>query len=68
MVDQHRLRVSPLVLGEASASSRRTAPGVSQLVSAQVSSTGVAIHTEERPSEIQYGSFALDEDREEAGR
>lgn len=62
LVDEYRLWVFPLVLGEGKRLfARGTIPGALKLVDTQVSTTGVAIHTYARAGEIEYGSFALDE-------
>ncbi|MGH2721289.1 MAG: dihydrofolate reductase family protein [Actinomycetota bacterium] len=62
LVDEYRLWIFPVVLG----SGRRlfgegAVPAGLQLVAAETSSTGVAIHTYARAGDIRYGSFALDQ-------
>ena len=62
LVDEYRLWVFPLVLGEGKRLvADGTIPGALRLVDTTVSSTGVAIHTYERAGDVQYGSFALDQ-------
>jgi dihydrofolate reductase len=69
LVDAYRLWVFPLVLGTGKRLfGRGAAPGALKLVDTKVSTTGVAIHTYERAGQIEYGSFALDEDAETAVR
>lgn len=62
LVDEYRLWVFPVVLG---AGKRLFASGALpaslKLVDTKSSTTGVAIHTYERAGELQYGSFAVDE-------
>jgi len=62
LVDEYRLWVFPLVLGEGKRLfARGTVPGALKLVDTKISTTGVAIHSYERAGQIQYGSFALEE-------
>ena len=62
LVDEYRLRVFPVVLGEGKRLfARGTTPAALTLVDTKVSSTGVAIHTYERAGELEYGSFALEQ-------
>src|SRR5919109_161395 len=59
LVDEYRLWVFPLVLGEGTRLfARGTIPAGLKLVDTRTSTTGVAIHTYERAGEVQYGSFA----------
>ncbi len=65
LVDEYRLWVFPVVLGEGKRLFARGAvPAALRLVDTKTSSTGVAIHTYERAGAIQYGSFAVDEEGE----
>jgi dihydrofolate reductase len=69
LVDEYRLWIFPLVLGEGKRLfGRGTVPGALNLLDTHVSSTGVTIHTYERAGDIRYGSFALDQDGEEGRR
>jgi dihydrofolate reductase len=62
LVDEYRLWIFPLVLGEGKRLfARGTIPAALRLVDTKTSTTGVAIHTYERAGEVQYGSFALDQ-------
>jgi dihydrofolate reductase len=62
LVDEYRLWIVPLVLGEGKRLfARGTIPAALRLVDTKTSTTGVAIHTYERAGEVQYGSFALDQ-------
>jgi dihydrofolate reductase len=62
LVDEYRLWVFPLVLGEGKRLFGRGAiPAALKLVDTKTSTTGVAIHTYERAGELQYGSFALEQ-------
>ena len=62
LVDEYRLWVFPVVLGEGKRLfARGTVPAGLKLVDTKTSSTGVAIHTYERAGALQYGSFAVDE-------
>jgi dihydrofolate reductase len=62
LVDEYRLWVFPLVLGEGKRLFARGAiPAALRLVDTKTSSTGVVIHTYERAGELQYGSFALEQ-------
>src|SRR5919109_3074082 len=57
LVDEYRLWVFPLVLGEGKRLfGRGTVPAAFKLANAQTSTTGVAIHTYERSGEVEYGS------------
>jgi dihydrofolate reductase len=63
LVDEFRLWVFPLVLGEGKRLFAGGAvPTGLKLVDAKTSSTGVVIHTYERAGEVRYGSFAVGED------
>jgi dihydrofolate reductase len=60
LVDEYRLWVFPLVLGEGKRLfARGTIPAALKLVDTKTSTTGVAIHIYERAGEVQHGSFAL---------
>jgi dihydrofolate reductase len=62
LVDEYRLWVFPLVLGEGKRLFARGAiPAALKLVDTTVSTTGVVVHTYERAGEVQYGSFALEQ-------
>jgi dihydrofolate reductase len=62
LVDEYRLWVFPLVVGDGKRLfARGTIPAALELVDTKTSSTGVAIHTYERAGELQYGSFALEQ-------
>ena len=62
LVDEYRLWIFPLVLGDGKRLFAGGAvPAALKLVGTKTSSTGVAIHTYERAGAIQYGSFAVDE-------
>ena len=62
LVDEYRLWVFPLVLGEGKRLFGRGAvPAALRLVDTKMSSTGVAIHTYERAGELEYGSFAREQ-------
>jgi len=65
LVDEYRLWVFPVVLGEGKRLFARGAvPAALRLVDTKTSSTGVAIHTYERAGAIQYGSFDVAEQGE----
>ncbi len=65
LVDEYRLWVFPVVLGEGKRLfASGTVPAALKLVDTKTSGTGVAIHTYERADAIQYGSFAVDEEGE----
>ena len=67
LVDEYRLWVFPVVLGEGKRLFAGGAvPAALKLVDTKTSSTGVAIHTYERAGVIEYGSFAVDEQGETA--
>jgi dihydrofolate reductase len=67
LVDEYRLWVFPVVLGEGKRLFARGAiPGALKLVDTKTSSTGVAIHTYERAGAIQYGTFEVDQQGEAA--
>jgi len=58
LVDEYRLWVFPVVLGEGKRLFAGGAvPAALKLVDTKTSSTGVAIHTYERAGAIQFGSF-----------
>lgn len=62
LVDEYRLWIFPVVIGEGKRLfARGTVPAALKLVDTKTSSTGVAIHTYERVGELQCGSFAVDE-------
>jgi dihydrofolate reductase len=62
LVDEYRLWVFPLVLGEGKRLfGGGTVPAGLKLVDSKTSSTGVVISTYERAGEVEYGSFALEE-------
>jgi dihydrofolate reductase len=62
LVDEYRLWVFPIVLGEGKRLfAGGTVPAALKLVDTKSSTTGVAIHTYERAGDIQYGSFALEQ-------
>jgi dihydrofolate reductase len=62
LVDEYRLWIFPIVLGDGKRLfGRGAAPGAFKLAGTEVSTTGVAIHTYERAGEVPYGSFALEE-------
>jgi len=62
LVDEYRLWVFPVVLGEGKRLFASGAvPAALKLVDTKTSSTGVAIHAYERAGAIQYGSFEVDE-------
>jgi dihydrofolate reductase len=62
LVDEFRLWVFPVVLGEGKRLfDRGTVPAAMKLVDTEVSTTGVAMHTYERVGAPTYGSFALEE-------
>lgn len=62
LVDEYRLWVFPVVVGEGKRLfARGTLPAALKLADTKTSSTGVAIHTYERAGELQSGSFAVDE-------
>ncbi len=62
LVDEYRLWIFPLVLGDGKRLFAGGAvPAALKLVDTKTSSTGVAIHTYERAGAIQYGSFEVDE-------
>ena len=62
LVDEYRLWVFPVVLGEGKRLfARGSLPTALNLVDTTISSTGVAIHTYERAGELEYGSFALEQ-------
>ena len=61
LVDQYRLWVFPLVVGQGKRLfADGTVPAALKLVDSQVSTTGVVIGTYEPAGEIVTGSFALD--------
>jgi dihydrofolate reductase len=61
LVDEYRLWIFPLVLGEGKRLfARGTLPAALKLVDTRISSTGVAIHSYERAGDVEYGSFALE--------
>lgn len=61
LVDEYRLWIFPLVLGEGKRLfARGTVPAALKLVDTKISSTGVAIHSYERAGDVEYGSFALE--------
>ena len=67
LVDEYRLWVFPVVLGEG----RRlfatgAVPAALKLIDTKTSSTGVAIHAYERAGVIQYGTFEVDQQGETA--
>ena len=69
LVDEYRSWVFPLVLGTGKRLfGSGTGPGALKLLDTKVSTTGVAIHTYERAGQVQYGSFALEEDAETPAR
>jgi dihydrofolate reductase len=62
LVDEYRLWVFPVVVGEGKRLFARGAiPAALKLVETKTSTTGVAVHTYERAGELQYGSFALEQ-------
>jgi dihydrofolate reductase len=61
LVDEFRLKIYPLVLGKAKRLfDGGTVPAGLELVSSQVSSSGVIIATYRSGAEIKYGSFAAE--------
>ena len=63
LVDEYRLWVFPVVLGDGKRLFAGGAvPAALKLTDAKTSSTGVAIHTYERAGAIQYGSFEVDKE------
>jgi dihydrofolate reductase len=67
LVDEYRLWVFPVVLGEGKRLFARGAiPAALKLVDTKTSTTGVAIHTYERAGAIQYGTFEVDQQGEAA--
>jgi len=67
LVDEYRLWVFPVVLGEGKRLFAGGAlPAALKLVDTKTSGTGVAIHTYQRAGAIQYGSFEVDERGEAA--
>jgi dihydrofolate reductase len=67
LVDEYRLWVFPVVLGEGKRLfSTGAVPAALNLVDTKTSSTGVAIHTYERAGAIQYGTFEVDKQGEAA--
>jgi dihydrofolate reductase len=61
LVDEYRLWVFPVVIGEGKRLfGRGTIPGALTLVGTETSSTGVVIHRYERAGDLEYGSFALE--------
>jgi len=67
LVDEYRLWVFPVVLGEGKRLFATGAvPAALKLVDTKTSSTGVAIHTYERAGAVQCGSFEVDEQGEAA--
>jgi dihydrofolate reductase len=67
LVDEYRLWVFPVVLGEGKRLFATGAvPAALKLVDTKTSSTGVAIHTYERAGAVQFGSFEVDEQGEAA--
>jgi dihydrofolate reductase len=64
LVDEYRLWVFPVLIGKGKRLfAEGTIPGGLRLVDTRTSSTGVASHTYERAGELEYGSFALEEER-----
>ncbi len=64
LVDEYRLWVFPLLLGKGKRLfAEGTIPGGLRLVDTRTSSTGVTSHTYERAGKLEYGSFALEEER-----
>jgi dihydrofolate reductase len=62
LVDEYRLWVFPLVVGEGKRLfARGTIPAALRLVDTTVSTTGVAVHSYQRAGELRYGSFALEQ-------
>jgi dihydrofolate reductase len=62
LVDEYRLWVFPVVVGEGKRLFARGAIRAAlKLVETKTSTTGVAVHTYERAGELQYGSFALEQ-------
>jgi dihydrofolate reductase len=67
LVDEYRLWVFPVVLGDGKRLFATGAvPSALKLVDTKTSSTGVAIHTYERAGAIQYGTFEVDKEGEAA--
>jgi dihydrofolate reductase len=65
LVDEFRLWIFPLVLGEGKRLfDGGTVPAGLKLTDGKTSGTGVVIATYERAGDIQYGSFALEEPTE----
>jgi dihydrofolate reductase len=63
LVDEYRLWVFPVVLGEGKRLFGSGAvPAGLKLVDTKISSTGVVIHTYERAGDVPYGSFAVGEE------
>ena len=62
LIDQYRLFIFPVVLGEGKRLfADGTIPRGLRLTDSTTSTTGVVIATYERGGELEYGSFALDE-------
>jgi dihydrofolate reductase len=62
LVDEYRLWVFPVVVGEGKRLFASGAlPSALKLVDTKVSTTGVAIQSYERAGDLQYGSFALEQ-------
>jgi dihydrofolate reductase len=67
LVDEYRLWVFPVVLGEGKRLFARGAiPAALKLIDTKTSSTGVAIHTYQRAGAVRFGSFEVDEQGEAA--
>jgi len=64
LVDEYRLWLFPVLIGTGKRLfAEGTIPGGLKLVDNRTSSTGVASHTYERAGKLEYGSFALEEER-----
>jgi len=67
LVDEYRLWVFPIVLGEGKRLFAAGAvPAALKLVDTKTSTTGVAIHIYERAGAVQYGTFEVDKQGEAA--
>ena len=67
LVDEYRLWVFPIVLGQGKRLFAGGAvPAALKLVDTKKSSTGVTIHSYERAGAIEYGSFEVDKEGEAA--
>jgi dihydrofolate reductase len=67
LIDEYRLWVFPVVLGEGKRLFAGGAvPAALKLVDTKTSSTGVAIHTYVRAGAVQFGSFEVDKEGEAA--